>query len=277
MTAAVAAAAVEAAARRRSTRLELQMEILRSTMALPDDAPGKRAGGPRARPAAERGVYRHDWSGRRTAAGLVELGTALHKARVSMESAARLLDTQPPVKAVPDEEAALGSLIEAAKLLEDAKAELPPAGETERGDELYPAPSPGAEFLPEATTQEDADEEREALRELMEEVRRQLAEQQALNQGSGEDGERADQQQSLAQDARSAASQARGIPASSGRRGDPRAAAEELERAAGLQDDNAEALAGGDAEASAQLGARERRSPGRGPAGTRGPTGNRSL
>ena len=104
--------------------------------------------------------------------------------------------------------------------------------------------------------QEDADKEREALRGLMEEVRRQLAEQQALNQASGENGERAEQQQSLAQDARSAASQARGIPASSGRRGDPRAAAEELDRAAGLQDDTAEALAGEDGEASAELGAR---------------------
>ena len=45
------------------------------------------------------------------------------------------------------------------------------------------------------------------------------------------------------------------MSASTDHRGDPKAAAKELERAAGLEDDNAEALAGEDAQASTRLGA----------------------
>ena len=232
--------------------LELQMEILRSTMALPDDAPTD-----------EREALAHDqrqnakYTGmiERAAgsAGLAELWAALHKAKVSMDSAARLLDAPPPSKAVPDEESALGSLIDASKLLEEAKGQLPQAGEMD-GMSFTLRPPRGRSSASQHG-QEDAEKEREALRGLMEEVRRQLAEQRALNQASSENGELAEQQQSLAQDARSAASSARGIPASSGRRGDPQAAAEELDRAAGLQDDTAEAMAGADGEASARLGA----------------------
>jgi hypothetical protein len=234
--------------------LELQMEILRSTMALPDDAP-----------ASEGEALAHDQRQNAEYTGMIEraadsaalwwLATALREARVSMESAARLLDAPPPSMAVPDEENALGSLIDAAKLLEEVKDQLPQAGEMD-GMSFTLRPPRGRSSADLQQGQEDADKEREALRGLMEEVRRQLAEQQALNQASGENGERVQQQQSLAQDARSAASSARGIPASSGRRGDPRAAAEELDRAAGLQDDTAEALAGEDGEASAELGAR---------------------
>ncbi len=233
--------------------LELQMEILRSTMALPDDAPD-----------SEGEALAHDQRQNAEYTGMIEqaaaagggltadLATALHEARLSMESAARILDTFPPANAVPPEEAALGSLIDAAKLLEDCKCELPPA-EGEDGMAFTLRPPRGQSAASEGGD-EDAEKEREALHGLMEDVRRQLAEQQALNQASGQDGERADQQQSLAGQARSAASQARGIPASAGRRGDSRAAAEELDRAAGLQDDTAEALAGGEDEASTRLG-----------------------
>jgi len=232
--------------------VELQMEILRSTMVLPDYAPAKE-GESLAHDQRQNAEYTGMIERAADGAGLFELGTALREARISMESAARLLDAPPPSKAIPDEEAALGSLIDAAKLLEDCKCQLPPAeGEDGMAFTLRP---PRGQASASTDGQEDADKEREALRGLMEEVRRQLAEQQALNQASGEGGERAQQQQSLAQDARSAASRARGIPASAGRRGDPRAAAEELDRASGLQDDTAEALAGEDIEASARLGA----------------------
>jgi len=236
--------------------LELQMEILRSTMALPDDAPD-----------SEGEALAHDQRQNAEYTGMIEqaaasgggltadLATALREARLSMESAARVLDTFGPADAIPPEEAALGFLIDAAKLLEDVKGELPPL-EGEEGAMSFTLRPPRGGSSTSESEQADGEKEREAMRELMAEVRRQLAEQQALNQASGEDGEHADQQQSLAQDARSAASRARGMSASSQRRGDPRAAAEELDRAAGLQDDTAEALAGGDGESSGRLGAR---------------------
>ena len=234
--------------------LQLQMEILRSTIILPRNAPED-----------ERESLAHDqrenagFTGQMEravlGAGLLELGTALGKARGSMESAARLLDTQLPVEAVPDEEAALGFLIEAAKLLEESKDQLPPPPEGAEAQQSFTLRPPKGGGSPSEQEEEDKKDERENLRKLMEEVQRQLAEQRALNKAAGKEGQRADSQQSLAAEARSAASQARGIPASSAARGDPRAAAEELERAAGLQQDNAEALAGGDDEASAQLGA----------------------
>lgn len=233
--------------------LELQMEILRSTMVLPDDAP-MREGEALAHDQRQNAEYTGMIEQAADSAGLKELGMALHEARVSMESAARLLDAPPPSKAVPYEEAALGFLVEASKLLEEGKDQLPQAGEAEGMSFTLRPPRGGSSSSTQG--EGEGEKERKALRELLDEVRRQLVEQEALNQASGENGDRAEQQQSLAQDARSAASSARGIPASAGRRGDPRAAAEELERAAGLQDDNAEALAGGEGEVSAQLGAR---------------------
>jgi len=149
--------------------------------------------------------------------------------------------------AIPDEEAALGFLIDAARLMEEEEAaDLLQPGEdkeiTAEGMRFQLRPPQSRSSLAQ-TTKEDAKQRRKALRGLMEDVRRQLAEQQALNQTPGENSERARQQQSLAQDARSAASTASDIPESSSSRGDPQAAAEELERAAGLQDETAEALA----------------------------------
>jgi len=238
--------------------LELQMEILRSTVGLPTDAP-----------ASEQAAIAHDqhqnaeYTGQLEQATLgssltAELGAALGKARLSMKSAARVLDTQSAFNAVPPEEVALGWLIEASKILEEVKGELPPV-ESAEGEGMLSftlsAPKPKGGSSSEGEEKE-GDKEREALKNLMEEVKRQLAEQEALNQGEAETGELADRQESLAEDARSAASQARGIPSSAGLRGDPRAAAEELERAAGLQDDTAEALAGEDSATSTNLGAK---------------------
>ena len=171
-----------------------------------------------------------------------------------MEAAARVLDTQPPVKAIPDEEAALGSLIEASKLLEEAKDLLALSeGEGKLAFSLRP-PRPKSSSA-KGENDEKGEGEREALRKLLEEVKRQLAEQQKLNQGEGEAAARKTTA-SAGEDARSAAGLARNIKASSDRRGDPQAAAEELDRAAGLEDDNTEALASGDAQASTRLGAR---------------------
>ncbi|MDG2122290.1 MAG: hypothetical protein P8J87_01240 [Verrucomicrobiales bacterium] len=233
--------------------LELQMEILRATMVLPSGAPRNEQES-LAYDQQENAGFTGQLERAVISAGLFELAKALGKARQSMESAARLLTTQPPVEAVPDEEAALGFLIESAKLLEDSKDQLPQAGDGE-GQQSFTLRRPkGGSSTPEEG-QEDTKNGRENLRKLMQEVQRQLAGQQALNQAAGNGGQLADSQQALAAEARSAAGRARGIMASASGSGDPRAAAEELERAAALQDDNAEALAGGDAETSAQLGA----------------------
>ena len=224
--------------------LELQMEILKATVVLQDNAP-----------ASDREAIAHDQRQNAEYVGMLEqaveakgltaLAAALHQARLSMAAAARTLDTQPPVKAVPDEESALGSLVEASKLLEDAKDQLEPAadGEGKLAFTLRPPRPKAAASKGENAKKEE--QEKEALRKLMAEVQRQLAEQMKLNQSQGEAAARAKQQQGLAKDARSAADQA----------ADAKAAAEELKRAAGLEDDNAEALADGNGEASSQLGA----------------------
>lgn len=234
--------------------LEIQMEILQSTIVLRDDAP-----------VSDRAALAHDQRQNGKYAGMMEaesgrkgfkdLAAALRKARVAMTAAAQVLDQQVAAKAVPDEEAALGALIEAAKLLEDAKGAMAP-GEGE-GKLSFSLSSPRPKS-PAGKGQNDKKEgeNQEVLRKLMEEVQRQLAEQEKLNKGDGgEAGARAQKQQALAQDARSAAAQAGNLPAPSKGRGNPKAAAAELERAAGLQGDAAEALAGGEGPAGSQLGA----------------------
>ncbi len=234
--------------------LEIQMEILKATVILPDSAP-----------AADREAIAHDQRQNAEYTGMMaqaaegipmpELAAVLEKARLSMEAAARVLDQQPAVKAVPDEEAALGSLVDAAKMLEEAKESLEPPGEGEgKMTFTLSQPKPKSSSA-KGETKEESEAQKETLRKLMEEVQRQLAEQQKLNQEKGEASKLSKQQQGLAQDARSAASQAEGIKPSADGRGDPKAAAEELERAAGLEEDNAEALACGDGVASKQLGA----------------------
>lgn len=234
--------------------LEIQMEILKATVVLPDSAP-----------AADRETIAHDQRQNAEYTGMMaqaaegipmpELAAVLEKARLSMEEAARVLDKLPAVKAVPDEEAALGSLIDAAKMLEEAKESLEPPGEGEgKMTFTLSQPKPKSSSA-KSENKEESEAQKETLRKLMEEVQRQLVEQQKLNQETGEVSERSKQQQGLAQAARSAASQAEGIKPSPDGRGDPKAAAKELERAAGLEEDNAEALASGDGEASRELGA----------------------
>jgi hypothetical protein len=234
--------------------LEIQMEILKATVVLQDNAP-----------ASDREAIAHDQRQNAEYAGMIEgaaagkglsdLASALRKARLSMEAAARVLDTQPPVKAVPDEEAALGFLIDASKLLEDAKNQMTPAGEGEGKLAFSLRPPRPKSSSAKGKNDKKGDADRESLRKLMEEVQRQLAEQMKLNQSKGAAAARGGKQQALAKDARSAADRAGDMSASSDRPGDPKAAAKELERAAGLEDDNAEALAGGDAQASTRLGA----------------------
>ena len=230
--------------------LVLQMEILKATVVMPDNAP-----------ASDRETIAYDqrknaeYTGimAREAAGmfLQDLADVLDKARISMEAAAILLDKKAAVKAVPDEEAALANLIEAAKMLEELKVSMQSAGAMEGGMTFtLSKPKPKSS----SSKGEEDPAEKESLSKLLEEVQRQLAKQQKLNETKGDPAELSKQQQGLAQAARSAARQAESIKASANGRGDPKAAGEELERAAGLQDGNAEALASGEAEASKNLG-----------------------
>lgn len=234
--------------------LEIQMEILKATVILPDSAP-----------AADREAIAHDQRQNAEYTGMMaqaaggipmpELAAVLEKARLSMEAAARVLEQHAAVKAVPNEESALGSLIDAAKMLEEAKKSLESAGEGE-GKMAFTLSQPKPKSSSaKSENKEESEAQKESLRKLIEEVQRQLAEQEKLNQEKGETSELSKQQQGLAKDARSAASQAEGIKPSPDGRGDPKAAAKELERAAGFEEDNAEALASGDGEASKQLGA----------------------
>jgi hypothetical protein len=230
--------------------LELQMEILKATVVMPDNAP-----------ASDRETVAYDqrknaeYTGMmaRAAAGmfLQDLADVLEKARISMAAAVSVLDKKAAVQAVPDEEAALAHLIEAAKMLEDLKESMQSAAAMEGGMTFtLSKPKPKSS----SAKGEKEPGEKESLSKLLEEVQRQLAEQQKLNQTKGEPAELSSQQQALAQDARSAARVAESIKPSASGRGDPKAAGEELERAAGLQDGNAEALARGEAEASKSLG-----------------------
>jgi hypothetical protein len=226
------------------------MEILKATVVMPDNAP-----------ASDRETVAYDqrknaeYTGMmaRAAAGmfLQDLADVLEKARISMAAAVSVLDKKAAVQAVPDEEAALAHLIEAAKMLEDLKESMQSAAAMEGGMTFtLSKPKPKSS----SAKGEKEPGEKESLSKLLEEVQRQLAEQQKLNQTKGEPAELSSQQQALAQDARSAARVAESIKPSASGRGDPKAAGEELERAAGLQDGNAEALARGEAEASKSLG-----------------------
>ncbi|MFN0127884.1 MAG: hypothetical protein ACKV19_14485 [Verrucomicrobiales bacterium] len=233
--------------------LELQMEILKATVVTPDNAP---ASDPEAIAYDQRRNAEYTGMMAQAAAAMLlpDLADVLEKARHSMEAAASLLDKQAAVKAVPDEEAALASLIEAVKMVGEAKESLQSACEAEGKMSLTLSKPKPKSSSAKGDKQEESAAQKEALRKLMEEVQRQLAGQQKLNQDKGDAAQRSKQQQALAQDARSAASQAEDIKPSADGRGDPKAAAKELERAAGLEEDNAEALASGDGEASKELG-----------------------
>lgn len=250
--------------------LELQMEILRTTIVTPDDAPRKDRDA-----LAFDQRQNADYTGQMMMAlrseGFVELADVLSQARAEMGEANRSFERFPPSRALPHVESALGFLIEAAKLLQEAGAQLPPADGSMDGVTftLSKPKAASSESSEESESEESENgegmsaEEREALANLMEEVKRQLAEQESLNESlagspAGEPSsseQQAEAQQSLASDARSSAEQARGLPSASDSKSESQAAAEELERAAGLQEENAEALAEGDGEASSKLGA----------------------
>jgi hypothetical protein len=247
--------------------LALQLEILKATIGLPHHAS-----------ASDLNALAHDQQQNMdfvgemeeaaTEQGSPELAALLHQSRVSMVSAFIFLYQHSPAKALPDEEAALGALIEAAKILEKTKQE-PPKDNGDSNTKVFTLRPPTAKSSSKKEKSEKENKEskerkdskgkkdqdaQKALRKLMEEVQRQLAEQEKLNQGKGDQASREGKQQSLAGDARSAASQASGLQATKGLPGDPKAAVAELERAAGLQDDAAKAVADGDAKTSAELG-----------------------
>jgi len=171
-----------------------------------------------------------------------------------METAAELLDTQPAPKAIPKEEAALGFLVDAAKLLDDAVKEGLLSANCQADGMTFTLRPPKPSSSDSESEESEEGKAEEALRELVEEVKRQLAEQETLNQGEMEAEEQADRQGILSMDALTAARQARGMHASGKGRGDPKAAAEALERASELQEDTVSAMEGGDNATSAELG-----------------------
>lgn len=248
--------------------LELQKEILRATISLPDDAPS-----------SEQEALAYDQRQNAEYVGMMEqmaiqegaaaFVTVMQRARFAMETATETLEGDLLSYAVPAEERALAALIDAAKMIEEGESGLPMDGEA--GDDamkftLRSSPPKGG--TP-SKTEDEAEKDEQDLRDLVKEVERQLAEQQELNKAAGqkpkdgqdaeggqegEEGELADQQKSLAEKARDAAAKARGMSGSEAGAGDPEAAAEDLERAAGLQEDASEALAGGKAESGSELG-----------------------
>lgn len=233
--------------------LHLQMEILKSTMTLGSKAPPEEMK-TLANDQRQNASYAGQLEGMMTEPALQFLAFALADARESMEKAAAFLENQPPPKAIPDEEAALGYLVEAAKLLDDAiKEGLLPANCKADGMSFTLRPPKSSSSESEGDESESEKDE-EALRKLVEEVKRQLEEQETLNQGDLATDQKSDRQSSLSKEATASAQQARDLPPSSSGRGDPKAAAEALERAARHQEDTAEALAEGDHAASAELG-----------------------
>ena len=99
--------------------LQLQMEILKSTMALGKDSPAKELVA-LAHDQRQNAGYTAKIEGAASGPGLEWLASALWHAKEDMEKAARFLDNQSIPKAIPEEESALGSLVEAAKLMDEA-------------------------------------------------------------------------------------------------------------------------------------------------------------
>jgi hypothetical protein len=250
--------------------LELQMEILKSTIQLNPNSP-----------LSDRAAIAHDQKQNTgyvmkmmtaaTKSGLVEFANALRKARSAMYQATRTLDQESSQNAVPHMEAALGALIEASKLAEAAEdAPPPPPGEgpPQESFTLSPPkpkksqPSEGDDEKNNKSEKEKSDaekgksdaEKKEKVRKLMEEVQRQLTEQQKLNKSEGEDPGKAGQQQALAQDAKAAAETAGQMEGSGNESGDPKAAAAELDKASALQKELADSLAKGEGAESSGKG-----------------------
>ena len=243
--------------------LELQMEILKSTIQLNPKSP-----------MSDRGAIAHDQKQNMgyvmkmmtaaTKSGLVEFANALRKARSAMYLASSALNQESSQNAVPHMEAALGALIEASKLAEAAEdAPPPPPGEGPPPESftLSPPkpkksqPSEGDNEKKNKSEKEKSDaEQKEKVRKLMEEVQRQLTEQEKLNKSEGKDPGKAGQQQALAQDAKAAADTASQMEGSGSQSGDPKAAAAELDKAAALQKELADSLAKGEGAESSEKG-----------------------
>jgi hypothetical protein len=233
--------------------LQLQMEILKSTMALGSDAHSKEIKS-LAHDQRQNAGYTGQIERMANGPGLEWLASALKHARQSMEKAAQWLDRPSPANAIPEEEAALGFLVDAAKLLDDAIKEglIPPKCEADGMTfTLRPPRNNSSESDPEESESEDAGEK---VRQLVEEVKRQLEKQETLNRGEGDAQQRAQQQSALSQDAQTAAKEARSLPSVENSKGNPKAAAEALERAARYQEENTDALTEGDHATSTELG-----------------------
>jgi hypothetical protein len=256
--------------------LQLQKEILRSTVSLSADAPANEQEalahdqrqnadyvGMMVQALAPAGLFSLDLG--LVPDPLTQVAMILQKAAGSMEEAGLILESESAQNAISEEEAALGALIEAAKMLQEAGLGMPPADAASNAMTFTLSSSPPKASAPKEEQEEEGEGESEKLSDLIEEVKRQLAEQEQLNAASGQEpgqagepsestdgtpSEQAESQQGLAQDARSAAERARDIKPGDSSMGGPGAAAEELERAADLQEDTAEALAGEDATSS---------------------------
>ena len=175
--------------------LELQKGILSGTMALAKNFPE-----------AERQALMNDQRQNAEYAGImadavadegaVELAGILRKAQGHMIAAVDLLGSADPQGATPQEEAALGALIEAAQALEDAEMEIKPASDGDSEMMTFTLrPSPPKPSEPEDS--EEAKEKNEkALQDLIEKVKKQLAEQEALNEKAKEEAGKAEEQAS---------------------------------------------------------------------------------
>jgi hypothetical protein len=117
-------------------------------------------------------------------------------------------------------------------------------------------PPPPAQSSPSNAPKEDKEEgEGEKIHKLVEEVKRQLAEQEKLNEKTGKPDDLAKEQEALSAAARAAAEMAKASESPEGQPGSAESTADELERAAGLQEETADALAKGDKDAGKRLGA----------------------
>jgi hypothetical protein len=226
--------------------LALQMEILKSTIVLHKDSP-----------ASDRAAVVHDQRQNREYAGkmeialigkgLTEVADLVSVAGFCMGQAAETLNDETPEAAVTHMENALGKLIEASKLLKEAKSNCTKCSSGEKFT-LKP-PKPKKASAGKAKDKKDGKDgengKKEELRKLMAEVQRQLNEQEKLNQGKGREPGKVDKQQALAQDAKAAAGTAKGMVPSTGQAGGLNSAAAELDKAAGLQEELADALGKG--------------------------------
>ncbi len=130
--------------------LELQKEILRGTMALAKNSPDLERQ-TLLNDQRQNAEYAGMMAGAMADQGATELAEILRKAQALMRAAADLLGSAaPPQAAIPQEEAALGALIEAAQALGDAEVKPPPPGEGDSEQMTFTLrPSPPKQAKPE--------------------------------------------------------------------------------------------------------------------------------